>query len=88
MTSNLTDPVQFRALRRENKVTIQAIADGAGISPTSVYLFEIGVLADSETKQKITGAFSQLIEEQPTVTIKKESVLQGLRGGGNHDLHQ
>ena len=88
MTNDLTDPVQFRALRRENKVTIQAIADRAGISPTSVYLFEIDVLADTEMKQKITRAFSQLIEEQPTVTINKESVLQGLRGGGNHDLHQ
>jgi DNA-binding XRE family transcriptional regulator len=88
MTNDLTDPVQFRALRRENKVTIQVLADAAGISPTSVYLFEIGALVDSETKQKITRAFSQLIEEQPTVTINKESVLQGLRGGENHDLHQ
>lgn len=87
-TSNKIEPLHFRFLRREKGLTIQAVANTTGISPTSVYLFEIGALVDSETIQKITEVFFQLVEEQPTVAINKESVLQGLRAGEDHDLHQ
>lgn len=42
-----THHLQFQQLRRAKGLTLQAIADAAGISLTDVYLFEIHCLTDA-----------------------------------------
>ena len=71
MTTTNKQPqvLHFQSLRREKKVTLQAIASAAGFSsPTIVYLFEIGAVVDHETKQRIIQAFSQITGESYTVS--------------------
>lgn len=52
--------ITFQDQRRALKITMQQLAEVAGVSDKEVYFFEIGVLMDPEKKEKIVAAFSRL----------------------------
>jgi transcriptional regulator with XRE-family HTH domain len=59
-TTNKT-MLNVRTIRREKGLTLEEVAKEAGFpSATSLYLFEIGAIVDTHTKEKIIGALSRL----------------------------
>lgn len=55
--------LKFKQRRRDHHLTFQMIAEAATVSPTDVYLFEIGVLLAHETKELIVQALSRLTHQ-------------------------
>jgi transcriptional regulator with XRE-family HTH domain len=67
-TSTNKLPLTFRSIRREKGLTLEAIATEAGFaSTTSVYLFEIGAIVDTKTKETIVRVLSRLTNQPYTV---------------------
>jgi hypothetical protein len=67
-TSTNKRSLTFRSIRREKRLTFEAIATEAGFSSTtSVYLFEIGAIVDTHTKEKLIGALSRLTGQPYTL---------------------
>jgi transcriptional regulator with XRE-family HTH domain len=68
MTSTNKRSLTFRSIRREKGLTLEAIATEAGFaSTTSVYLFEIGAIVDTKTKETLVRALSRLTNQPYTV---------------------
>lgn len=93
-TKTLKRPVNVRTIRREHNLTLEEVAAEAGFpSITSLYLFEIGAIVDTLTKEKIIGALSRLTGQsytlsdvefgsaveiqRPTVTSRISDILEG-----------
>ena len=70
MTTNTTNKVlNVRTIRRAHKLTLEEVAKEAGFpSATSLYLFEIGAIVDTHTKEKIIGALSRLTGQPYTLS--------------------
>ena len=61
-------PLNFCSIRRAHHLTLEDIATEAGFSSkTTVYLFEIGAIVDTETKETLIRALSRLTKQPYTV---------------------
>ena len=61
--------LNVRSIRREKGLTLEEVATEAKLpSITSIYLFEIGAIVDTHTKEKIIGALSRLTGQPYTLS--------------------